>query len=87
MKLQRYELTPQMKQYDDFDNRGHTRYLPYLMYFNHADYRSDVLNTDRFGFRFTHGPGGRAALDGDVAQGPGAPLRRQFRRPGHRRGE
>ncbi|MFD3522198.1 Inducer of phenazine A [Streptomyces sp. NPDC058653] len=70
MKLQRYELTPQMRQYDDFDNRGHTRYLPYLMYFNHADYRSDVLNTDRFGFRYTHGAAGRAALDGDVARGP-----------------
>ncbi|WP_079184435.1 Inducer of phenazine A [Streptomyces uncialis] len=71
MKLQRYALTPQMRQYDDFDNRGHTRYLPYQMYFNHADYRSDVLNTDRFGFRYTHGPGGRrAALDGAAEQGP-----------------
>ncbi|MER5768638.1 Inducer of phenazine A [Streptomyces sp. NPDC001985] len=71
MKLHRYELTPQMKQYDDFDNRGHTRYLPYLMYFNHTDYRSDVLNTDRYGFRFSHGPDGvRAAVDSEVAQGP-----------------
>ncbi|MFF8960135.1 Inducer of phenazine A [Streptomyces sp. NPDC014894] len=60
-----------MKQYDDFDNRGHTRYLPYLMYFNHADYRSEVLNTDRYGFRFTHGPSGeRAAVDGETARGP-----------------
>lgn len=70
MKLHRQVLTPQMMQYDDFDNRGYTRYLPYLMFFNHADYTSDVLNTDRYGFRFTHGPAGRAAVDSEVAQGP-----------------
>ncbi|GAA1397670.1 hypothetical protein GCM10009639_35340 [Kitasatospora putterlickiae] len=70
MKLHRDVLTPQMKQYDDFDNRGHTRYLPYLMYFNHADYRSDVLNTDRFGFRYTHSGDGRVSPGDDLGPGP-----------------
>ncbi len=68
--LHRYTLTPQMRQYDDFDDRGHTRYLPYLMYFNHADYRSDVLNTDRHGFRYTHGPEGRIGVEDALERGP-----------------
>jgi hypothetical protein len=58
-------------QYDDFDDRGTTRYLPYLMFANKANYTSDVLNTDRYGFRFSHGPGGvRASADSDEAKGP-----------------
>jgi hypothetical protein len=70
VKLYREVLTPQMMQYDDFDDRGSTRYLPYLMFANKANYTSDVLNTDRYGFRFSHGPGGRASVDSDVAKGP-----------------
>lgn len=70
VKLHREVLTPQMMQYDDFDDRGSTRYLPYLMFANKANYTSDVLNTDRYGFRFSHGPHGRASLDSEVAGGP-----------------
>jgi hypothetical protein len=58
-------------QYDDFDDRGYTRYLPYLMFANKANYTSEVLNTDRYGFRFSHGPdGSRASVDSEVARGP-----------------
>src|SRR2546423_276014 len=70
VKLHREVLTPQMMQYDDFDDRGSTRYLPYLMFANKANYTSSVLNTDRYGFRFSHGPNGRASVDSDVAKGP-----------------
>ncbi|MDG4767442.1 Inducer of phenazine A [Solwaraspora sp. WMMD406] len=54
----RAALTPQMLQYDDFDDRSQTRWLPYLMYFHRADYRSDVITTDRLGFRPSQGPQG-----------------------------
>ncbi|WP_037855675.1 GDSL-type esterase/lipase family protein [Streptomyces sp. NRRL S-31] len=63
MRLRRYELTPQMQQYDDFDDPGMTRHLPYLMYFHRADYRSEVLNTDRLGFRISRGATGHASAD------------------------
>jgi hypothetical protein len=58
----RLELTPQMAQYDDFVDRSETRWLPYLMYFHRSAYRSAVVNTDRLGFRYSHGPEARAAL-------------------------
>ncbi|MEV0225215.1 Inducer of phenazine A [Streptomyces sp. NPDC050704] len=71
MKLQRDELTPQMQEYARFDDRGEARYLPYLMYFHRADYRSSVINTDRAGFRLSHGPDGRtASAAGRVPAGP-----------------
>lgn len=71
MKLYRETLTPQMKVYDDFDDRAQTRWLPYLMYFQRADYSSPVINTDRLGFRLTAGPDGqRASLGGTVPDGP-----------------
>jgi len=71
VKLHRETLTPQLLQYDDFDDRGEVRYLPYLMYFHRADYRSSVINTDRLGFRISHGPDGRtASAAGDVPAGP-----------------
>ncbi|MCJ0868790.1 Inducer of phenazine A [Streptomyces sp. AP-93] len=61
MALHRDELTPQSQEYGRFDDRGEARYLPYLMYFHRADYRSDVINTDRAGFRISHGPDGATA--------------------------
>ncbi|MCE0446285.1 hypothetical protein LT493_20660 [Streptomyces tricolor] len=71
MKLHRDELTPQMQEYARFDDRGEARYLPYLMYFHRADYRSSVINTDRAGFRISHGPTGRRRpRPGAVPAGP-----------------
>lgn len=71
MRLHRDELTPQMQEYMRFDDRGETRYLPYLMYFHRADYRSSVINTDRAGFRVSHGPNGvTASAAGRVPPGP-----------------
>lgn len=47
-------LTPQMSEYSErFTENGGTRWLPYLMYFNPANYRSDIVNTDGKGFRYT----------------------------------
>jgi lysophospholipase L1-like esterase len=57
-----------MLQYDDFDDRGETRWLPYLVYFHRAGYRSDVVNTDQYGFRIS-GAGGQASA-GRPPRGP-----------------
>jgi len=72
MTSARAELTPQMLEYaKKFDDRGEIRWLPYLIYFHPADYRSDVVNTDRVGFRISHGPSGeQASAGGDVPDGP-----------------
>ncbi|MEV6567272.1 Inducer of phenazine A [Streptomyces kronopolitis] len=71
MKLHRDELTPQHQEYARFDDRGEARYLPYLMYFHQADYRSATINTDRAGFRVSHGPGGATASAAEhVPAGP-----------------
>ena len=70
MKLYRQALTPQMLQYDDFDDRAEARWLPYLMYFHRADYHSDVINTDAAGFRISHGATGRASVCGALPEGP-----------------
>jgi GDSL-like Lipase/Acylhydrolase family len=70
MKSQRTTLTPQMLQYDDFDDRAETRWLPFLMYFHRADYRSDVVNTDRVGFRMSHSAADRASAGGQLPRGP-----------------
>lgn len=48
-----YRLTPQIKDYDEFMYMG-VRWLPYTMYFHHNNYRSKVINTDAFGFRYSH---------------------------------
>ncbi|KZX62454.1 G-D-S-L family lipolytic protein [Vibrio sp. HI00D65] len=48
-----YKLTPQIKEYDDFMYMG-VRWLPYTMFFQHPDYKSDVINTDALGFRVSH---------------------------------
>ncbi len=72
MTSQRARLTPQMLRYDDFDDRGETRWLPYLMYFHRADYHSEVINTDPCGFRVSHGAGETASAGGRL---PGGPVR------------
>jgi hypothetical protein len=51
----RYTLTPQMRDYDIFTDPAEFRYVPYLMNAHRTDYRSAVINTDRLGFRFSHG--------------------------------
>jgi hypothetical protein len=70
VKSQRAVLTPQMLQYDDFDDRSQTRWLPYLMYFHRAGYHSDVINTDQRGFRISHGRDQRASAGGSLPAGP-----------------
>ncbi|MFD7134570.1 SGNH/GDSL hydrolase family protein [Streptomyces sp. NPDC059894] len=71
MTSQRAELTPQMLQYaEKFDDRGEIRWLPYLMYFHASDHRSEVVNTDRLGFRLSEGQGQRASAGGRVPEGP-----------------
>lgn len=71
MKLKRYELTPQMRDYDAMKDPGERRYVPYLMYFHRADFASPSVNTDRSGFRFSTGPDGtRASAAGHLPAGP-----------------
>ncbi|WP_405165494.1 hypothetical protein OG203_10525 [Nocardia sp. NBC_01499] len=71
MSSQRAVLTPQMIEYTErlYEN-GDVRWLPYLLYFHPADHRSDIANTDRFGFRFAHGIDVRAAPGEGVPNGP-----------------
>ncbi|MFF4231122.1 SGNH/GDSL hydrolase family protein [Streptomyces sp. NPDC001820] len=67
----RAELTPQMLQYaDKFDDRGDIRWMPYLMYFHPPDHRSEVVNTDRLGFRISHGADEQASIGGCLPQSP-----------------
>lgn len=70
MKLYRETLTPQMLVYDDFDDRAETRWLPYLMYYHRANYSSDVINTDRLGFRISHGAKEVGSVGGNMPDGP-----------------
>jgi len=67
----RAKLTPQMLKYEEkFGIRGEIRWLPYLMYFHHPSYSSEVVNTDRLGFRISKGAGGQASAGGRVPKGP-----------------
>jgi hypothetical protein len=59
-----------MLRYDEFDDRAETRWLPYLMYFHRAGFRSDVINTDQLGFRISHGPQRTASAGGELPQQP-----------------
>jgi lysophospholipase L1-like esterase len=60
-----------MLQYGEkFDDQGDIRWLPYLMYFHPANHRSDVVNTDRIGFRLSHGHGATASAGGEMPSGP-----------------
>lgn len=70
MKLYRETLTPQMLTYDDFDDRGQTRWLPYLMYFQRADYHSEVVNTDPLGFRISCSAECKASVGSTLPPGP-----------------
>src|SRR5260370_10711396 len=71
MKIKRYELTPQMRDYDAFNNPAHRRYVPYLMYFNQVSFASRSINTDQCGFRISTGPdGSKASAGGRLPPGP-----------------
>jgi len=65
---QQGNLTPHMKQYEDFAT-GELRWLPYVMFFNRPNYRSPVVNTDPGGFRISHGPRGPVSLQGNLPAG------------------
>ncbi|HZL48777.1 MAG TPA: SGNH/GDSL hydrolase family protein [Solirubrobacteraceae bacterium] len=61
----RSALTPHMREYDaQFSDAGEIRWMPYIMCFHPADYRSSVVNTDSLGFRFTMCDGQPIAVDG-----------------------
>ncbi|ADU72826.1 SGNH/GDSL hydrolase family protein [Pantoea sp. At-9b] len=55
-----YELTPQLREYDEFMYLG-VRWVPYTMFFHHQNYTSDVINTDSMGFRLSYSPFGWAS--------------------------
>ena len=50
----RYTIAPQLEIYD----RVPVVLVPYLTMIARPDFRSEVLNTDRYGFRVSHGPAG-----------------------------
>lgn len=45
---QRYSITPQMKYYDQFT----VDFTSYTMFFNKKNFKSKIINTDSFGFRY-----------------------------------
>ncbi len=48
------KLTPYMDSYSrEFADSGNINWLPYTMYFHPLNYRSDVVNTDGSGFRYS----------------------------------
>jgi hypothetical protein len=53
-----YRYTPQIIDYDRFMHIG-ARWLPYTMYFHEKSFRSNAINTDALGFRYTHFNGQR----------------------------
>lgn len=59
----RAELTPQMLDYEQkFADSGEVRWVPYLMYFHPADHRSETVNTDSLGFRYSESDGTRYSV-------------------------
>jgi hypothetical protein len=71
MTSKRYELTPQMRDYDAMKDPGERRYVPYLMYFHRTDFSSPSVNTDGSGFRISVGPdGSNASAAGRIPPGP-----------------
>lgn len=51
-------LTPHMAAYaGEFADSGNINWLPYVMYFQPYSYRSDVVNTDSSGFRYSEAEG------------------------------
>lgn len=57
-----YRLTPQIREYDEFMYLG-VRWLPYTMFFHHRNYRSQVINTDGFGFRYSDWKGRQLGVE------------------------
>lgn len=55
-----------MLTYDQFASRSRSQYLPYVMGFNAADYRSEAINTDRLGFRLAYDAQGRPVSVGTL---------------------
>lgn len=67
----RNSLTPHMSEYAaKFDDRGDIRWMPYLMYFHPLGHRSEVVNTDRLGFRIAHGKDEQASAGERLPDGP-----------------
>jgi hypothetical protein len=59
--LEVYRLTPQIREYDEFMYLG-VRWLPYTMFFHHKNYKSAVINTDAFGFRYSDFAGSKIGV-------------------------
>ena len=85
--LARVRLTPQMLDYDEFAGRAHSQYLPYVMGFNRAGFRSASINTDELGFRFAHTSAGESVSAGELrldrgrnSESPGGRLSRTWLR-------
>lgn len=58
-------LTPHMAAYaKEFADTGRINWMPYLMYFHPADFRSEVVSTDGHGFRFSEAKGQRYSATG-----------------------
>ncbi len=56
-----YRWTPQIRDYDRFMHIG-ARWVPYVMYFHEKNFRSNAVNTDALGFRYSILNGKRASV-------------------------
>ncbi|MGH9090337.1 MAG: SGNH/GDSL hydrolase family protein [Acidimicrobiales bacterium] len=60
-----------MREYDaQFSDDGQIRWLPYVMYFHPAGYRSPVVNTDSLGFRYSTRSGEQVGVADHLPEGP-----------------
>ena len=47
--MERYSITPQMREYDSIG----IQWIPYTMFTQNSNYKSSVVNTDKYGLRYT----------------------------------
>ncbi|SHF09214.1 G-D-S-L family lipolytic protein [Vibrio gazogenes] len=57
-----YKYTPQIRDYDRFMHVGAT-WVPYVMYFHEKNFRSETINTDSLGFRYSVHQSTRYSVD------------------------
>ncbi|KVC65605.1 hypothetical protein WI73_21175 [Burkholderia ubonensis] len=63
----RYALVPQMVEYDRLMAPSRLRWHPHVMFFHPENYLSEVVSTDRWGFRYGSGRNGEAEISlGDL---------------------
>jgi hypothetical protein len=59
----RYKIVPQMREYDSLG----IQWRPYTMFLSRANYKSAIVNTDRYGLRYSNWQGAKYSIDSTLA--------------------